>query len=157
MTDLKLRWGADGGDLERSATDLVLDDSLVTAVLVSLFSDARADANPSVPIAEQDLRGWWGEEQGDAFGSSLWQLEREKITTTTIERARTAARAALEWLLTEGIASAVDVRASRLSTNGLLLEVGITRGTAPRWAHLWRGTIDTHVTAGDVLLALTAG
>lgn len=157
MTDLKLRWGADGGDLELGPTDLVLDEGLVTAVLVSLFSDARRDPDPSVPLAEQDLRGWWGETAGQGFGSLLWTLDREKVTQATIERARAAARTALDWLTTEGIASALDVRAQRLGPNGVLLEVAITRGTAPRWAHLWRGTVDTRVQAGDVLLALTAG
>lgn len=156
MSDARLVWGREGGDLDLAPDDLVLDGSLVPAVLVSVFSDSRRPADPSVPVAAQDLRGWWGEEQGEQFGSLLWTLEREKLTRETIARARASVRASLQWLVDDGIAREVRVDAQVIGPGALRIAVELVRGDSPRWAALWAATEATSFQAGDVLLELVA-
>lgn len=126
-----IRIGLDG-DISIANGDLVLDGGIVSAVLVSLFCDARAAGVPP-----EDQRGYWGDSPGDEVGSQLWLLERAKATRETAAAARDAARRALAWLLREGIASSIDVAASYVRQGFLALEVTIVRGTSRRWAHLW--------------------
>lgn len=102
---------------------LAEDNSLTTAVLISLFSDARVDGQ----------RGWWGDSYQDKTqaprdlaGSRLWLLERAKQTPQTLKDAQIYAEEALSWLLEDGLASRVDVVSSWLSPS----QMG-TR-TAPR-------------------------
>jgi phage gp46-like protein len=125
MTDLKIRWGADGGDLE-------ID-----------------------PIARQDLRGFWGGPAGDPFGSLLWLLEREKRTQQVLERARATVRSSLAWMVEQGLAREVTVTAVFIGREGICLSIAITRGSAPRWDSIWRASEDVHLKLGDTLLELS--
>lgn len=135
--DLALSWSPDGADLVLADGDLSLDETLLPAVLASLFSDGRAPTRDGTPALDQDLRGYWGEAAGDPYGSLLWTLWREKTTSETAARAREAAQSALAWLVSSGIARAVEVSASYVGSGILLLEIRIARGTARRWASLW--------------------
>jgi phage gp46-like protein len=130
MTSLTL---TAGGDLLLRGGDLVLDEGIGTSVLVSLLCDARVD---DVPAEAQ--RGWWA----DAVGSQLWLLEREKATPETAARARDLARRALRWLVTEGIASSVEVTAELRAGGALELDVVVVRAQSPRWDHLWEAFED---------------
>lgn len=153
MSDLALAWDAAAfsADLMLADGALATDDGLKTAVLISLFSDARASADDALPQPGADRRGWWGDtlsDAGDEIGSKLWLLSREKTLSSTLERARTAARDALEWLIEDGIASAVEVVAERVLRNGrdtgtLALGVTISRPTGParqRFDFVWEAT-----------------
>lgn len=125
MTDLALRW-----DPDRFAADLVLeggalatDDGLRSAILISLFSDARAPDAAELPEPGGDRRGWWGDavsaDTGSALvarddprnfiGALLWLLGRSKVTQPVIQRARQHAAEALDWILRDGIASGIDL------------------------------------------------
>jgi phage gp46-like protein len=144
MTDLVWLY-----DAETLTADLALDrpkglggspataDDLQTAVILSLGSDARAGADDALPDGSGDRRGWWGDVlppnslAGDRFGSLLWLLAREKQIPSVLARAEGYAREALAWLITDGIASRVDVAASFPALGWLLLEVAIHRPTAP--------------------------
>lgn len=132
MTDLFIRTD---GDLELLAGDLALDRGLASAVLVSLFSDARVPLEDSPDGTE---RGWWGEEAGDPFGSRLWALARERELPAALPRFEAAAQDALAWLLEDDIASRVDVTASFPARGVVQLVARIARGDARRWAHVWR-------------------
>ena len=63
MTDLALHFapGAWSADLSILGGDLATDDGLRTAVIISLFTDARARADDPLPEADADRRGWWGD------------------------------------------------------------------------------------------------
>lgn len=135
--DLALSWSPDGADLVIENGDLSLDDTLLPAVLVSLFSDGRAPTREGTPVLDQDLRGYWGEESGDPYGSLLWTLWRDKATRETAARARESAEVALAWLVSSGIARSVEVEASYIAQGVLLLQVRLARGSARRWASLW--------------------
>jgi phage gp46-like protein len=101
------------------SNDLAGDDGLETAVMLSLFTDARADGE----------RGWWGDAyaavEGDAIGSTLWQLARGKHTPQALNQARAAAEAALAWLVEDGVAERVmvTVETPRADVLGLVVEI----------------------------------
>lgn len=109
-------------DLERSATGLAREDGLRSAVLISLFTDRRAepddvlpDAPPQKSILPAHRRGWCGdalaEVRGDLYGSRLWLLKRAKQTEETRLRAIFYIKEALQWMIDDAIVSAVDVQA----------------------------------------------
>jgi phage gp46-like protein len=129
-----------GFDWSRDAAGpgLVMDDGLQSAVVISLFTDRRADANDLPTNAPGgDRRGWWGDSfgdvPGDRIGSRLWLLAREK------------AKEALQWLLDDGIASAVNVDAQWMDgRQGVLqLNVEIVRASKPvtkyQFEAFWKG------------------
>lgn len=116
-----------GVDYALAALGLELDDSLETAVIMSLFTDRRAEDDDRLPFGESDRRGWWGDAYADVpsrkIGSRLWLLEREKQLPEVLVRAREYALEALQWLVDDGRAARVDVEASFPRTGVLGLEV----------------------------------
>lgn len=124
MTDIALVWDADAmaADLLLANGQLATDAGMRTAILISLFSDARAADDETLPEAGGDRRGWWGdayarEDRPDAgtardvnrIGSLLWLLSRSKITARVLAQAKQACEEALAWLVRDGIALAVRV------------------------------------------------
>lgn len=107
MIDLLLTWNSDNGaaDLTYTAGDLLTDGGLETSVLLSLFTGSA--------------EGWWGDEfpvtPGDTFGSTLYALDRSVSTSPTIRDAQQRAEAALEWLVTDGVAESVSVVTSAVA------------------------------------------
>lgn len=129
-----------GPDCGMEAGDLVAEDSLRTAVILSLFLDRRADDDDILPNDSDDRRGWWadtvapmtdygiggGSASGDHIGSRLWLLSREKQLAGVLERARHYAEEALTWLVEDGVATAVQVTATNPRQGWLVLEVTVT-------------------------------
>jgi phage gp46-like protein len=117
-------------DLLFDANDLKTEDGLRTALIISLFTEARVETN-EIPPGESDPAGWWGDAfpdvDGDAIGSRLWLLRREKNTAETRARAEEYARAALKWLIEDGIVSAIDVTVTKESREQALIAVRISR------------------------------
>lgn len=119
---------------------LAADGGLRRAIVISLFTDARAhddDALPDGATGFGNRRGWWGDilppaqaPEGAPWvtGSRLWLLSREKQTAETARRAQTYAAGALEWLITGGWATRVDVTAAWAAdaTGILVLTISIT-------------------------------
>lgn len=139
MTDAALAWNADAwhGDLVLDRGAVVLDAGLRTAILISLFTDARAPDAAPLPEESADRRGWWGDDfpasaarRGDT-GSLLWLLARSKITQATLNRAREYVIAALQWLLTDGIASRINVEVEAQEQQRLAIRVEIERPDGP--------------------------
>ena len=100
-------------DLGLTGGDLVAEEGLKTAVLLSLFTDRRAEEDDELPAEESDRRGWWGDlvppAPRDRIGSKLWLLTREKLTRDVQNRAREYAREALQWLIDDRVAQSVSV------------------------------------------------
>lgn len=98
---------------------LELEDSLQTAIILSLFTDRRAQADDALPLNQTHRRGWVGEEfvaadfdaRQDAWGSLLWLVYVGKASGDVLERARFAAQESLAWMVRDGIASRVTVAA----------------------------------------------
>lgn len=121
-------------DLLLASPQLATDDGLESAVLISLFTDRRADADDTLPDNTGNRRGWFGDGYadvaGDRIGSHLWLLGREKQLPVVLQRARDYAREALAWLIEDGIARAVEVEATWLRQGVLQLLVEIRRADA---------------------------
>ena len=97
---------------------------LRNAVLISLFTDARASAD-QVPEGASN-RGYWGDmelPQSESLGSCLWTLQREKITTNLLTRIKNHATDALEWLIDEGDLIAVNVTTERRGTDTVAFKI----------------------------------
>lgn len=122
------------GDLLLASPQLETDAGLETAILISLFTDRRADSSDVLPDNTGDRRGWFGdgyaEVTGDRIGSHLWLLAREKQLPVVLQRARDYAREALGWLIEDGVARAVEVAATWLRPGVLVLDVEIRRADA---------------------------
>jgi phage gp46-like protein len=90
-----------------------LEDTLATAVILSLFTDRRAGRDDKLPLHQADRRGWVGDEfmgaDTDPWGSALWLCWVGKATSEVLEAARFAAQEALQWLVRDGIADRVEV------------------------------------------------
>jgi phage gp46-like protein len=122
MKDIQLRWSTEGMEgvvaFDPETNDLVQDDGLGTAVIISLFTDARAredDVLPGnlTPGTFQDRRGWWGdltsEKENDSVGSRLWLLERSKDIEEMLPQVKRLSEEALQWMIDEGIAAKIEV------------------------------------------------
>lgn len=100
-------------DWQTALPSLADDDGLETAIILSLFTDRRAADDDELPDGTDDRRGWWGdahpEVPGDAFGSRLWLLFREKDMQSAVNRAREYTEEALAWLVDDGVARRVVV------------------------------------------------
>ena len=124
-------------DLSLDGYDLAAEHGLQTAVLLSLFTDRRADAHDVLPDGGDDRRGWWADAVADVpddqHGSLLWLLRREKLLPGVAERARQYAEDALAWCIEDGIAAAVQVDVSLQRPDRLLLHIVIERLAGGRY------------------------
>lgn len=131
MSDLKLTWNGWGADATVEGHDLVFEDGMATAVILSLFLDARARADDALPDGGTDRRGFWADTvppaaERDRTGSRLWLLSREKTLPEVLRRAHDYAAEALRWLVDDDVASRVDVSAAMPRLGLLSLAVNIT-------------------------------
>lgn len=111
------------------STLLGQEDSLVRAVIISLFSWRRANQDD---VTEGQKMGWWGDVAeptviNDKIGSRLWLLSRETITPSTINRAREYCNEALQWLVDDKVASKFNVIVERLDITSLAISITIYR------------------------------
>ncbi len=153
LGDIRLTWSNKAGDADASldGSDLAVDNGLETAVIVSLFTDRRAENDDVPPSGDaNDRRGWWADEfsdvESDRIGSRLWLLDRSKRTNEVVLRAEEYVREALAWMLEDRVVASIDV-VVETSTNGLLFAVGLQRpGRDPvtfRFAHTWDNLQET--------------
>jgi len=102
-----------------TAPGLSEESGLDSAVIISLFTDRRAEADDLLPDGSSDLGGWWADAfpdiPGDKIGSRLWLLRRAKLTDETLRQLEEYASEALQWLLTDGVVVGLAVVAERLA------------------------------------------
>ena len=118
-----------------------LEHPLARAVVISLFTWRRAAPDDKV---EGTRWGWWADgfdgEANDRIGSRLWLLSREKVTNSTMTRAREYAEEALLWLTEQKVATKVTVTVERRGLDGLALLALIEREQGPvdlRFDNVW--------------------
>ncbi len=110
-------------DFAYGENGLETDNTLYSAILVSLLTDRRALPDDKIPDDNglpspipPNRRGWAGDalaaQAGDRIGSRLWLLQREKDTEETRQRAITYTNEALQWLVEDGHAKTVAVEAA---------------------------------------------
>lgn len=125
------------------STGMHPEQALARAVVISLFSWRLAE--PDDPY-DADRFGWWADSHppadGDRIGSRLWLLSRVALTDETVRRARAYCVEALQWLLDDGVATAVDVNAARVGVDRLSISCVITRAEGAvvnlRFDDVWR-------------------
>ena len=124
--------------------DLETEDSFDTALIVSLFTDARANS-ADVPDPSR-RRGWIGNEHTPEFemGGTLWvHLEQGRMTGSTMRKIEDAARGALQWLLDEDLITAITNVVVEGSIDRVTLNLTIERSpgrTERRHFTLWSNT-----------------
>lgn len=132
--DVQLIFGCDAevcADFAVACGDLAVGNDLSTAIMISLFTDRRANEDDVIPDGI-DPRGWWADAMdGQRIGSRLWLLERSRSLPEVFARAKEYAEEALAWLKDDGIAAKVDVTAEGVSgvdcKNVLQLQIAITK------------------------------
>ena len=129
MTDIALH--ESNLDIALFAGDLVPDESLRTALLVSLFSDREVPG-----LFGGERRGWWGDAlanaDGDRIGSRLWTLRREKLTANTAQRVKEAVQECMAWLVDDGIARQVQVTTEIQKPDRLATRIELFRTNGQR-------------------------
>jgi len=139
-----------GYDLTMSGPDLLAENGLNTSVIISLFTDRQAEPGDVLPDGSSNRRGHWGDTfaavNGDKLGSRLWLLSREKQTNATLNRAREYAEEALQWLIDDGVAATVTVKASWVRPGMLGMTIDIIRpdGSSEnfRFEQAWNGALN---------------
>ena len=145
LADLALEWANGAADLVMIDGDLASDAGMRTAVLLSLFTDRRAEPDDKPPSGDpNDRRGWWADEfapvEGDRIGSRLWLLDRSKRTDETGRLAEEYSREALAWMLEDRVVASIDVEIE-MTEKALLIGVTLGRpGRDPvafKFARVW--------------------
>lgn len=132
--------------------DLESESGIESAVIVSLFTDRRAEDDDILPDPQStDRRGWWGDLTaditGDQIGSRLWLLSREKTLESVLIRAKEYAEESLQWMLDDNIVEKIEVETQRQGIPGNdVLALGIK-------IYTFSGSIYT-VSIPDVISAL---
>lgn len=80
------------------------------AVLQSVLNWSKAQTNDSIE-PHQSKQGWWANEFLSGVGCRDWTLARSKQTNETLARAKHYTEQALQWLITEKIATKITVDA----------------------------------------------
>lgn len=105
--DVQLLPQPDGGEVTWRNGQPVMDAGLMTAVYISLYTTL----------------GWWG---GSAIGSTLEALEDGPLSNSVRLEFEQAIRSALAWLISDGIATAVDVESEIQGPGMLAVAITIT-------------------------------
>lgn len=150
MADIRTVWNADTQTADWIVVDGALDASgdLETAVVMSLFTWARASEDDELPYKGADRKGWWGNLDGEAlygikeFGSKLWLLARRTQTETTRQDAIRYASDALKWMKDDAVVARIDVDAQWVRDGflGLIVKLYASDGDVifdRRYAWAW--------------------
>ncbi len=150
LADLALTWDEALGNADLSILDLDLasDRGLLTAVILSLCTDRRAEDDDKPPSEDaRDRRGWWADQfndvEGDRYGSRRWLLDRAKMTRETVLREEEYDREALQWMIDDRVISSIDVMIET-TTSAIYVQIDLQRPGrdpvsfrfAPAWDHL---------------------
>jgi phage gp46-like protein len=123
MADFKLIEENYAVDLYFNALDFEQENGLRSAVIISLFTDRRAEDDE---VNGESLRGWWADTyENEKFGSKLWLLDREKQTNENLNRAQEYTDQALQWLIEENVASEIVVGTNYPETGRLNIDITI--------------------------------
>lgn len=127
-------------ELKLEKGELGEDRTLETAVLISLFTDARV-SDLELPQGVDDKRGFWADAltENDNTGSKIWALSRSKQTPESLALLETYAKDSLEWMIEDGVASGVSVIAEYDELNRAVATIQITRprGETSRFSLVW--------------------
>lgn len=127
VNDIRLIWDTELQEgefvFDASIQDLESDNTLETAIIISLFTDRRAREDDILPDpSDSNRRGWWGDKVadvvGDQIGSRLWLLSREKTVENVLVRAKQYIKEATQWLLDDKVVVKIVAEAERQGEPG---------------------------------------
>lgn len=133
--------------------ELVMEASMHTAVILSLFTDARAGSSDVLPLNQTHRRGWVGGSfvpragfrTVSDFGSRLWVIYSSKADDDPLEYARFAAYESLAWLIDERVVESIEVtaawRGASQTTLGLQVQMFKGNTNQPIYNALWGTTL----------------
>lgn len=144
VADVRVLWADGTIDMQIVDDDIASDPGLRTSVVLSLFTDRRAEADDALPNVDGDRRGWWGDQfsavEGDRIGSRLWLLDRSARRGDIVRVAEEYIRESLAWMIEDKVTSRIDVKVD-VAGDALLYAIGIARPqgdpVAFRFAHTW--------------------
>lgn len=109
---------------------LVSGNDLMTAVLISIFTDAEASPDDIIPDGSDDPRGWWG----GPIGSKVWLRLRSKATPLVLATVQNDIQQSLAWLVENDVCARVDVLAEWTRPTLLGIRVLLLRNDGTRHA-----------------------
>lgn len=126
-------------DIVRDGGNAFRDDTLETAVTISLGTYATA------PSGDTSEGGYWGEPylglpRGDVFGDRTWSISQNLPRDVKLRQAEQYTRAALQWLIRDGIAREITVEASIPEPGRLDRQITIERLDGSEYKTLWEAT-----------------
>jgi phage gp46-like protein len=115
----------DGGEININNGIVEMSNGLGVTVYLSLFGgNGDDDGTAGNPLS------WWGNidepELNHYRSETQYQIGRLPLTTGNLIKIEDAVRCDLKWMLTEDIASEIDVEASIPEVNKLNIKVDIT-------------------------------
>jgi phage gp46-like protein len=129
------------GDFAMMGGDLEQGHELQTAVLISLFTDQTADPQDVLPPGQAaDPRGWWADTyEGEQIGSRLWQVFWRIANQDTLNWINDTATKSLQWMIDDGVATAVTVSGQFLGKGKVGLSGVITEpsGKKTPFSYAW--------------------
>lgn len=126
MADVLLQLGPDGGDIEAINGAITMDNTLATAVLLSIFGGNEQDSGSD---GDKPRQFWANFEEPDE--SARYRSETQYLLNTlplvpaSLKRFQDAAGRDLAWLQTEKLATFIGVTARMPARNQLALDVAI--------------------------------
>lgn len=129
-SDIYFHHTEDGGELVFLGGEPVKSDGLEAAAYISLFGGNDDDNGQPSGRARQ----WWGNfsEQDPTRwlrSETQYLLATLPPTTGNLRRLEAAAKADLAWLVSSGIASQVEARASMPARNSVALDIALVVAT----------------------------
>jgi phage gp46-like protein len=150
MTDIAMVFDFTRGvfDYAMDGPQLAQDNGLSTAIILSWFTDARAQSYAELPQNQPgpfglnkstggDLRGWWGDFMTAAvvnllpgqsypkpafrLGSRFWLYKRRKMTAGLPAEVQADAYDALGWMKTIGVATSMNFSAFAVGNQTILI------------------------------------
>lgn len=146
MSDITTIWvpKLSHGDWVLAGADLESGGDLVTAVLISIFTDRVANTDDDIPDGSGDPRGWWGD-AGERYpvGSRLWLLGRSKQLPETAALAKDYIAESLQWLIDDGVVARFDIDTTWIAPAQLGAQVVANRTdgstVAMNFTSVWQG------------------
>jgi phage gp46-like protein len=86
---------------------------------------------------EDEKRDNAGSRTGLAIGSNLWVYRNQPKTDQVLEEMKLAAFESLEWMITEGIASDVEVAIGQSDLDKASLKIKIYKANSNKFKALW--------------------
>ena len=113
-----------------SGEALEIDETLQTAITLSLFTWSRAQTDDAISDPT-DRKGWWGdtyaEAPGDQFGSRIWTLLGRSITPALLATLKQMIEEALAWMVEDQLIGGVEVELEQIRHGVIAARIGVLR------------------------------